>query len=140
MMRAVIDTNVLVSAVILPKSKLGELPGHIRSGLVVPLYHPTILAELVRVLGSNRIQKHFHLAPADIQVTIELVVRYGELITPTVHFALCRDPNDDIFLDIAFAGQAEMIVSGDEDLLALHPFGNIPIIKPREFLLRLTEI
>lgn len=133
-MRAVIDTNVFVSAIILPKSKLGEILDHIRSGLVIPLYHPAILAELVRALGSNRIQKRFHPTPADIQVAVELIVRFGELITPTANFTLCRDAKDDIFLDIAFAGHAEVIVSGDEDLLALHPFGNIPIVKPGEFL------
>lgn len=105
----------------------------------MPLYHSIILAELVRVLGSDRIQKRFHPTADDIEIAVELMVRNGELITPTTRFVLCRDPNDNIFLDIAFAGQAEMIVSGDEELLALHPFGNIPIVKPSEFLLRIAQ-
>lgn len=138
-MRAVIDTNVLVSAIILPKSKLGEIFPHIRSSLIVPLYHSNTLAELVRVLGSRRIQKSFQLTSADIDVAVELMVRHGELIVPTDHFALCRDAKDDVFLDIAFAGQAEVIVSGDQDLLVLHPFGNISIIKPHDFLFHLSE-
>lgn len=138
MIRAVIDTNVLVSAVILPGSRIGAILHHIRNSSFIPLYHSTTLAELVRVLNSSRIQKRFHPTADIIQTTVELIVRYGELIIPTDHFELCRDPQDNIFLDIAYSGHADMIVSGDEDLLALTPFGNILIVKPHEFLVCLS--
>ena len=139
MMRAVVDTNVLVSAVILPGSQLGKILFYIRDGSFTLLYHSATLAELVRVLESSRIQKRFGPIAADVQTTVELIVRYGELIELTQHFALCRDPKDDIFLDVAVAGQADVIVSGDKDLLALHPFGDIRILNPREFL-HLVEV
>ena len=139
MRRAVVDTNVLVSAVILPGSQLGKILFHIRSGSFTLLYHSATLAELVRVLESNRIQKRFQPTSNNIQTMVELIVRYGELTDLTQHFTLCRDPKDDIFLDIAFAGHADVIVSGDKDLLALHPFGNISVVTPREFLQRLSE-
>ena len=46
----------------------------------------------------------------------------------------CRDPKDDKFLEVAISGQADVIVSGDEDLLTMNPFPGIPIITPRAFL------
>lgn len=109
------------------------------NGSFILLYHPTTLAELARVLESNRIQKRFQTTAADIQTAVELIVRHGELITLTQHFTLCRDPKDDIFLDVAFAGHANVIVSGDNDLLVLHPFGDTRILNPREFLQRLSD-
>ena len=56
---------------------------------------------------------------------------------PTERIAVCRDPKDDKFLEVAVAGEADVIVSGDQDLLVLHPFGGIPIIPPVAFLRRL---
>lgn len=52
-------------------------------------------------------------------------------ITPPVQ--ACRDPKQDKFLDVALCGQAQALVSGDKDLLALHPFHGIPIWAPAEF-------
>ncbi len=46
----------------------------------------------------------------------------------------CRDPKDDKFLELAVSGRATHIVSGDQDLLALHPFAGIPIVTPGSFL------
>jgi predicted nucleic acid-binding protein len=54
-----------------------------------------------------------------------------EIIRP-VH--ACRDPNDDKFLEVAINGSADFILSGDSDLLALHPFHDIPIFSPSQFL------
>ena len=48
--------------------------------------------------------------------------------------AACRDPTDDKFLELAVNGYADLIVSGDRDLFALNPFGNIPIITPAAFV------
>lgn len=70
----------------------------------------------------------------DIQMIAELLLVNGEAIEPTRKFTVCRDPKDDIFLDIAVAGGADVIVSGDADLLSLHPFRTIPIISGAEFL------
>ena len=53
---------------------------------------------------------------------------------------MCRDPDDDKFLELAVSGNADYLVSGDDDLLALHPFREIPILRPAEFLaLELTN-
>ena len=47
---------------------------------------------------------------------------------------VCRDPDDDKFLERAVSGNADYLVSGDDDLLALHPFRAIPILRPAAFL------
>jgi len=51
---------------------------------------------------------------------------------------VCRDPKDDKFLDVAVEGHADAIVSGDEDLLVLHPFQGIPTVQPARFLAMLS--
>lgn len=53
-------------------------------------------------------------------------------------FVACRDPKDDQFLALAVAANASAIVSGDDDLLVLHPLQGIDILKPAEFLVSLA--
>lgn len=57
----------------------------------------------------------------------------AELVTITERIAVCRDATDDKFLELAVNGRADVIVSGDLDLLVLHPFRDIPIITPAAF-------
>ena len=56
----------------------------------------------------------------------------------TEHIRVCRDPGDDIFLELAVSGHADVIISGDKDLLALDPFRGISIVTPLDFLQQLT--
>ncbi len=58
----------------------------------------------------------------------------AELVTITQRIAACRDPKDDKFLELAVNGHADLIVSGDADLLALSPFRAIPIVTPAAFV------
>ncbi len=58
----------------------------------------------------------------------------AELVTITQRIAACRDPTDDKFLELAVNGHADLIVSGDGDLLALNPFRQIPIVTPAIFV------
>jgi len=51
----------------------------------------------------------------------------------------CRDPTDDMFLELAVNGTADAIVSGDPDLLTLHPFRGIPILAPAAFVQRVDR-
>jgi predicted nucleic acid-binding protein len=60
----------------------------------------------------------------------------AELVTITARIAACRDPTDDKFLELAVNGHADLIVSGDADLLALNPFRGIPIVTPATFLVQ----
>ncbi len=67
-------------------------------------------------------------------VTIGLIVLRSELIRPDRRIVTCRDPQDDKFLEVAASGRAQVIVSGDNDLLILGSFERIPIVSPARFL------
>lgn len=138
-MRAVIDTNVLVSAVILPTSHVGAVILYMGMGAFTPLYCVEMLEELTNVLARPRIRKKYDISPQYIRNVLDLILLRGQLIEPSERVTVCRDPKDDIFLSAALAGAADVLVSGDEDLLALHPFHGIRIIGPSAFLSELTH-
>ena len=65
---------------------------------------------------------------------LAVLLREATLVEVTAHVGECRDPQDNKFLELAASGRALCIVSGDQDLLVLHPFCGIPIVTPRGFL------
>jgi putative PIN family toxin of toxin-antitoxin system len=132
--RAVVDTNVLVSALILPCSRVGPVLFRLRNGEYTLLYAQPLLEELVDVLNRPRIRRKYRLTNADIEAVVGLILLRGEAVTPQRRIIACRDPEDNMFLEVAVAGQADVIVSGDDDLLVLHPFEGIPILTPVGFL------
>lgn len=62
------------------------------------------------------------------------LLKEAELFDTTETISECRDPKDNKFLELAFSGKADCIISGDDDLLVMNPFREIPIITPSEFL------
>lgn len=133
-MRAVVDTNILVRAVIKPSGSVGPVLLRLRHGDYTLLYAQSLLEELVDVLNRPRIRDKYQLTNQDIQTIVSLILLRGEAVVPQERIAACRDPKDDKFLEVAVAGEADVIVSGDEDLLVLHPFAGIPILPPADFL------
>lgn len=134
MLRVVVDTNVLVSAVILPTSRVAAILLYLQRGEFAPLYCAETLEELAGVLNRPRIRVKYHLSDADIRAVLDLILLRGHYIEPVERVTICRDPKDDIFLEVALAGKADRIVSGDDDLLSLHPFMGIPVVTPGTFL------
>jgi putative PIN family toxin of toxin-antitoxin system len=67
------------------------------------------------------------------------LIRDAELVEPETQIRVCRDPDDDKYLEMAVDGGANCIVSRDKDLLVLNPFNNIPIMRPDQFLKWLPE-
>lgn len=133
-MRVVIDTNILVSAIILPHGSVGPVLQSLRHGAYTLLYTPALLEELVDVLNRPRIFNKYNLTEADIHTVIAFILLRGEQVYPVEEITACRDPKDNKLLTAAIAGRADALVSGDKDLLVLHPFRNIPIINPALFL------
>lgn len=136
-MRAVVDTGVLVSALIRRQGTTGDVLRALRDGRFTIIYTTAILVEVVDVLGRGPLRAKYHIQPEDLTALINLVRLRGELVTPTRRVSACRDPKDDMFLEAALAGQADCIISGDADLLSLSPFEGLPILRPAEFLARL---
>jgi putative PIN family toxin of toxin-antitoxin system len=136
-MRAVVDTGVLVSALIQRQGTTGAVVQTLRDGLFVLIYTTDILVEIVDVLGRVPLRTKYHIDIEDITALINLIRLRGELVLPTRRIKACRDANDDKFLEAAAAGQADCVVSGDIDLLVLGSFEGISILRPAEFLARL---
>ena len=137
-MRAVIDTNILVRAVIKPLGTLGPVLRRLRDGDYVEIYSEPLITELVDVLNRPRIKDKYGLAPEDIETIIALILLRGEAVVPTRRITICRDPKDNMFLEAAVDGGADIIVSGDDDLLEIEAFERMPIVSPGEFLSKLS--
>ena len=131
-MRIVVDTNVFVSAVL----KLNSLPFLVvrwideYEGL---LKSAATEREILSVLSRPQIAAV--TIPAFHDDLAELLAR-AELVAITERITACRDPHDDKFLELAVNGHADLIVSGDADLLTLNPFRDIPILTPAMFVQR----
>lgn len=67
------------------------------------------------------------------------VLTGAELVAITERIAACRDPKEHKFLELAVNGHADLIVSGDADLLALNPFRGIPIVTPATFVRQIAR-
>ena len=129
----VADTNTLISAVILPFSiaanaiKKAETIGKIAMSEATKI-------EFENVLFREKFDKYLSIEER-IKILNNLTKEfiYKEI---TVEITDCRDPKDNLFLELAISSKAECIISGDNDLLVLHPFRNIPILNASDFLIR----
>jgi len=117
----VLDTNVLVSAALKQQSMPGmaALLVERRGGLLKSL---ATEQQLFEVVARPRLAS---LIDPETQ---------AELVTIAERVVACRDSTDDKFLELAVNGHADLIVSGDADLLALNPFRDIPIVTPAVFV------
>lgn len=126
--RVVFDTNVLVSALLFSAGRLSWLREAWQSEAVVPLASRGTARELIRVLSCPK----FRLTEderddllADYLPWCETVDVHEPPDTPD-----CRDPFDRAFLELALAGGADALITGDDDLLALAPACSVPILPP----------
>ena len=133
-MRVVVDTNVLVRALIKPHGTVGPVLLRLRHGDYTLLYAQSLLEELVDVINRPRIRDKYKLTDEDIETVVSLILLRGEAVTPVERITACRDPKDDKFLEVAVAGKADVIVSGDRDMLVLEQVGDIPILPPSALL------
>jgi uncharacterized protein len=129
--RVIFDTNTLVSTALFP----GSVPGQaltVASQTYEILASSETLIELEAVLSRSKFERYLSLEKrqnflAYIRLLV-ILVETNETITA------CRDPKDNKFLELAVSGKATALITGDKDLLDLHPFREIPILTPRDFL------
>jgi putative PIN family toxin of toxin-antitoxin system len=134
--RFVFDTNVLVSALLFAESKPAQAFFlALRTGTL--LTSLAALHELSDVLHRQKFDKYLTIEERD--QFLDQYTRSAATIDITETIQLCRDPKDNKFLEIATNGAATYLVTGDPDLLVLHPFRGIPIISPDTFLLTITQ-
>lgn len=129
MIRAVLDTNTIVSGV-----GWGGPPGAVLDAALAGRFEivtsPALLDELRRVLGYPKLQPVI----GDADKLIELLALTAIVITPTLTVELVRDRDDNRLIEAALAAHANVIVTGDQDLLTLERVDQITILTPREFL------
>ncbi len=131
--RCVVDTNVIISAALFERStpyRVVELllsEGHF-------LVSAETIAELERQLRRPKFDRY--TSWDDREALIEVIQAKTVEVRVTERITACRDPKDDKFLDVAVAGEADALITGDADLLVLHPFRGIPILRPADFLVR----
>jgi uncharacterized protein len=131
LMRVVVDTNVLISAAL----KADSAPRYAirwiqRQGIF--LKSPATEDELHRTLAKPKLLPLLR----DLEFVDQLIALLGaaELVPIVSAIRACRDPDDDMFLELAVDGHADVIVSGDAALLELNPFRDIPIVAPGFFI------
>ncbi|RKR81354.1 putative PIN family toxin of toxin-antitoxin system [Mucilaginibacter gracilis] len=126
----IFDTNTLISAFLISGSvAFFALEKAIANGTLV--FSTETFAEFEQVLFRKKFDKYFS-EQERIQI-IERLAHVSIFIKPLSNGSYCRDPDDDKLLNLAIDISAYCIVSGDNDLLVLHPFKNIPIIKASVF-------
>ena len=128
----VFDTNVVVSALLFRHGKLSWLREFWRSERAVALVSRDTTAELMRVLAYPK----FRLNSGDIETLLSDYLPFAEVVTqfPVVQGTpVCRDADDQIFIDLALAGGSKYLVTGDSDLLSMVDICPFAIIQPAEF-------
>jgi putative PIN family toxin of toxin-antitoxin system len=127
----VIDSNLWISRLLMPG---GSAAAAVDQALAwgIPLVSEATLAELSDVLSRSKFDKYVSLD--DRRRFLRLLGGIVRITPITQRVSVCRDPSDDKFLDVALNGGAKMILTGDNDLLALHPFHDIKIVSPMDFL------
>ena len=130
-MRLIVDTNILVSAFVF-KSETADNVVRFAAKKHTLLFSESTFKELKSTLLKEKFAEIVELPT--IRNLIFNLVRIGEFIEPKIEITECRDHKDNKFLELAVAGNADCIVTGDNDLLKLHPFRINRVITPREFL------
>ncbi len=141
MLRAVLDSNILVSGLL----SRGGAPARVldawREGRFLLLTSPDILAELRAVLHYPRIQQNYSLSDQDIDDLMDLLKMKRSSLPGQVEVrnSLPADPDDEMFLACALEGEAQAVVSGDHHLLELGEYRSIPILTASQFLELLSK-
>jgi putative PIN family toxin of toxin-antitoxin system len=134
--RVVFDTTTVVSALLFTNGRLAWLRRHWREGGCVPLLSAATAAELTRVLAYPK----FKLSRDEREELLAEYVPHCQIVERVRRCPqTCRDANDQPFLDLAQSGNADVLVSGDKDLLALAGKTRFAIETPEEYRLRVKE-
>jgi len=131
-LRVVLDTNVVVSALLFERGSLGWIRTAWQTQLIQPVVAEPTVRELMRVLAYPK----FRLNALDLEQLLADLLPWCETWTAPIICAQqqVRDPKDQVFVDLALTARVSVLVSGDADLLALHDQLNpVQVLTPAEF-------
>lgn len=136
MIRAVLDANVFVSALIRPEGPpgriLGELVEHAAFTLVLS---PRIIDEIRKTLREPRLRRYIPLTAQEADAWLASVQSIGEMVKGSADIRIVEDdPADDKYFAAAVDGEADFVVSGDAHVLAVGRYERIRVLTPRAFL------
>lgn len=137
-MRIVADTNTVVAGLFWdgPPRRILALA---RDQIVTLCTSAALIEELAAVIAREKFAQRLQSARVSGKVLLEDYVALTELVLPTPLAApICRDPDDDHVLACAMAARAEVIVTGDDDLLVLNMFNGIAILRPADAMARIA--
>lgn len=127
----VIDTNSLLSAAMIENSVNAKALNKVfKTGQLI--FSIATFSELSDVLYRPKFDKYFSLERRNS--ILDRFEQDGLLLEVNEQIHACRDPKDNKFLELAMSAHATCIITGDKDLLVLHPFQEIPIVTPADFL------
>jgi len=141
-MRAVVDTNVWVSAFLNPHGLPGQLLTAFQQARFTVSTSEPLLAELAEVLARPRLARRHGRGMEQIAAFVEALRQDAEMIHPTGSIRVCRDPDDDVLIETALLAGSECLVSGDRDtqareVVAYLEAAGIRVLTVREFLAEL---
>lgn len=141
MIRAAVDTSVLVSSVLVPTGVPAQVIDAWRALRFVLVVSPGILAETRTTLSYPRIRRRYPYTDGEVTRFLAGLETEAEVTRwePDVSPARIRDPKDEMVLACALAGSASFLVSSDQDLLTVGEYRGVRIVTPRQFLVRLEE-
>lgn len=134
--RCVFDTSAAVSALLFEQSVPAQAFYAVPDRGQVLLSQATF-TEPAEVLGRKKFDRY--VSAEDRERFLARLLREARLVEITEEVRACRDPKDDKFLGLAVCGGASCVVAGDQDLLVLHPFRGVPILRPARFLESLAQ-
>ena len=133
--RVVLDTNVVLSALLFTHGQLNWLVGHWEAENCVPLISRVAAEELTRILAYPK----FRLTADEQLEALASYIPYCEAVEIVMSCPVrCRDAKDQPFLDLAQSGKADMLITGDEDLLALAGKTAFIIETPEDYRVRVS--
>jgi uncharacterized protein len=130
-LRFVFDTNTIVSALLLPDSKPRQALDRAQDRGKILISMPALL-ELNEVITRDKFDKYVNEKKR--KEFLAALIKQAEFLEVTEQITECRDAKDNKFLELAVCGSADCIISGDADLLVLHPFRGISILQSGDFL------
>ncbi len=135
MIRVILDTNTLVSAVInVPLSVSQEIYQNFIKKRFELIISPPLILEVEDVLNRNHVKKLHKRSSIELQKFISQLTKLSMIVTGETKVEIVRDPEDDKIIVAAVEGNADYIVSRDKDLLDLKEYQGIQIITPEEFM------
>ena len=130
-LRVVIDTNVYISSFLRPNSIPTKAVRKAEQEALL-LVSDSVLAEFAAVFVLSKFDKY--VSRAKRRTALRHIHSISTVVAIPYPIRACRDSRDDKFLEVAVHGQADLILTGDTDLLALHPFRGIAILTPGDYL------